>query len=417
MIREGDGLSGLESEAVPPGREFSGARVLGLGVIAMFVLIPVTLPVTVLRGLVLDRFEVTELQTSLFMSLNMIAAVLAAPIAGGLSDRWGRRKPIILVALLVDAVCWVGLTLPLSFSGFLAIRFCEGIAHIFALSLLLALASDHAGPERRGRIMGAAGAGLTLGVALGAPLGGVLGKNDPFIPLYVGAGLSLFAAFWVLLLLFEGPLSSKRASFREITAAIRGNRWLLLPLVFAFADRFTVGFFTTTFSLYLKRIHDLDPPRIGFLLALFLLPFGLLSYGFGRLSEKVSRARLVCLGSFFYGLGTLTLGWWSVDGLPILMVTLGVLSAVMFVPSLILTVDLTDSKLKATALGAFNAAGSLGFVLGPLTGGFVSQTVAATAGWHAGYQFAFVVAGLAEIACVLIAFPFFARLSREGKTV
>ncbi|MGA0869683.1 MAG: hypothetical protein ACO3UM_12210, partial [Planctomycetota bacterium] len=48
-----------------PGKLPSG---LLLGVVAVFVLMPATLPVTVLRGLVHDRFGVSELATSVFMS-------------------------------------------------------------------------------------------------------------------------------------------------------------------------------------------------------------------------------------------------------------------------------------------------------------------------------------------------------------
>ena len=47
---------------------------------------PVTLPVPVLRSRVGDRFAVSEFSTSLFMSVNMVGAALAAPLAGALAD-------------------------------------------------------------------------------------------------------------------------------------------------------------------------------------------------------------------------------------------------------------------------------------------------------------------------------------------
>jgi len=46
----------------------------------------------------------------------------------------------------------------------------------------------------------------------------------------------------------------------------------------------------------------------------------------------------------------------------------------------------------------------------------VSETVAAWAGWEAGYRVAFGVAGAAEIACVALALPFLLRLARAGRT-
>ena len=157
--------------------ELSGRHVLILALLGLLILIPVTLPVTVLRGLVLERFGVSEFLTSLFMSVNMVGAILGAPLAGAVSDRLGRRKPLMVGALVLDAVLLWSLTLPVPFPLFMGLRFVEGMAHIFALSLLLALASDLA-TLRRGRVLGATGAGISLGVAVGAPLGGILGSAE-----------------------------------------------------------------------------------------------------------------------------------------------------------------------------------------------------------------------------------------------
>lgn len=403
---------------LPGPTAYGGARIAALGVIAVLTLVPVTLPVTVLRGLVHDRFAVSELLTSLFMSINMIGAVFAAPLAGALADRWGRRVPLIAGALAVDAVLLLGLTRDVSFATFMALRFVEGCAHIVALSLLLGLATHAREPAQRGRVMGLVGGGITLGVAIGAPLGGALGRSDPLVPLYAGSALVLLAAGLAALVLREtGPESdAERPSLAAILDAVRRHKLMLAPLAFAFADRFTVGFYTTTFSLFLSRIHGLDPPRIGFLIAVFMLPFALLSYPFGRLSERVSRVAMISAGSLVYGLATVAVGFCPPGALPGLMVGLGVASAVMFVPSLLITSDAAPESIRSTAMGAFNAAGSLGFIIGPLTGGLVSQAVAAEHGWQTGYQTAFTVAGLSEIACVMIAMPFLARLVRSGQT-
>jgi MFS family permease len=395
---------------------YAGTRIAVLGVLALLMLLPVTLPVTVLRALVHERFGVSELLTSLFMSINMIGAVLAAPPAGALADRFGRRRDWIALALAADALCLFALTLPLPFAAFLALRFVEGCAHIVALSLLLSLAAAVGGEERRGRVMGLVGGGITLGVAIGAPLGGVVGRSDPLLPLLLGSGIVAAAALLARIGLVEVGAGEARPSFAEILRALRANPLLGAPLAYSFVDRFTVGFFTTTFSLYLSRIHALSAPRIGFLIALFMLPFALLSYPFGRIAERRSRVAMVAGGSFVYGLFTCTLGYWPIEALGWLMLLLGVASAVMFVPSLVLATDAAPREIRGSALGAFNAAGSLGFIAGPLVGGFVSQSVAQVASWEAGYRAAFAVAGASEVVCVCVTLPFLIRLIRLGRT-
>jgi MFS family permease len=387
-----------------------------LGLIAALMLAPVTMPVPVLRGLVAERFAVGDFQTSLFMSVNMIGALLTAPLAGALADRIGRQKMLIAAALGADAACLAALTAPVPFWVFLAIRFAEGCAHIAALSLLLSLAGELARHAGRGRTLGAVGSGITLGVALGAPLGGWLGRGDHFLPLRAGALVLLALAGLVAICLRDAPRTAQRPSWRQIAALARAETALLVPLAFAFVDRFTVGFFTTTFTLYLRRVHELPVAEVGLLLGLFLGPFSLLSWPFARLSERTSRCALVAGGSLAYGLGVITLGAWSPGALPALMLLLGVLSAVMFVPSLLLLTDLAPGAIRSTALGAFNAAGSLGFVLGPLVGGAVSQLVGEATTWQRGYAAAFAVAGAAEIGCVLVTWPALRRLVRAGRT-
>lgn len=401
-----------------PQNDVSGARILGLGALALLTLVPVTLPVPVLREMVLERFSVSELATSTFMSINMVGAILAAPIAGALSDRFGRRRPFVVGALVVDALCFWALTLPVSFPVFMLVRFVEGCAHIFALSLVLAHASALASDRQRGRVMGMVGAGLLLGVALGAPLGGALGRLGPLGVLRTGTVLLVLTAGFAAAVMGGGSSRApaghgghERPGLREIVTTLGERPLVAVPLVYAFVDRFTVGFFTTTFSLYLKRIHDVSPAQVGMLLGAFMLPFALLSYPFGRLTERVSPVRMLAGGSLGYGIAAMTLGAWPVAGLPVLMLSLGILAAVMFVPSLLLVMDASDPRARATVLGAFNAAGALGFIVGPLVAGGVSQWVAASHGWQTGYSTAFVVAGLSEVVCVVATIPWLRRLS------
>ncbi len=134
------------SGAAERSARYGNARIAGLGLLAVLVLLPVTLPVPVLRELVQHRFGVSELATSAFMSINMVGAFLAAPLVGALADRWGRRRGLLIGALALDALCFLALTADVPFAAFMAIRFVEGCAHISALSLLMGIASG-ARPE------------------------------------------------------------------------------------------------------------------------------------------------------------------------------------------------------------------------------------------------------------------------------
>src|SRR5262247_3574826 len=218
------------------GSNGSLARVAPLGALAVAIMAPVTMPVPVLRELVHDRFAVSELWTSLFMSINMVGALVAAPLVGALADRIGRRRAILSGALGLDALCFFALTAKIPFALFLGVRFVEGCAHIAALSMLLAAASAALPPERRGRAMGLVGGSMMLGVTIGVPLGGFLGRHDPLLPLEVGAGLLLAAALFGARVVRDGGAGGAggaRTSYAEIHSALRAHPAVLVPLAFS----------------------------------------------------------------------------------------------------------------------------------------------------------------------------------------
>jgi MFS family permease len=373
---------------------YGAARIAGLGLLAVLVLLPVTLPVPVLRELVQQRFGVSELATSAFMSVNMVGAFLSAPLVGALADRIGRRRALLIGALALDAACFLALTARVPFPVFMGIRFLEGCAHISALSMLMGIASSARPEHERSFALGVVGSGLLLGVAMGAPLGGRLGAADALLPLEVGAAIVLAAAALAALIVREtGRAGERRPGFGEIARLVRAHPLVALPLAFSFIDRFTVGFFTSTFVFLVRNEHAFPPARVGILIASFMLPFAFLSFPFGLAAQRTSRVAFLIGGSVIYGALVASLGFWPADVFSWAMPLTGISAAVMFMPSMLMTTETTPERIRTTSLGAFNAAGSLGFIAGPLAGAAVSAAVSARYGALAGYQAAFVLAG------------------------
>lgn len=373
----------------------SRARLTLLGLLTFLLMLPETLPVPVLRGLVVDRFSVSAAQATLFLVANMIGALLATPLVGLHVDRTGRRRRLCVVLLVADALLMQLLAHPVDYTTFLLLRTVEGAAHLSALTLLMSLVADAAG-ERRGRALGMVSAGLTLGVATGAALGGQIGRDDPLLTLHVASVvLCVAAVVGVIVLPADGPVH-RRPGYREVLVAMRREPRLRTPLLLAFLDRFTVGFFTTGFPLMMSGLHAASTPTIGKLLGAFLFPFAVLSYPFGRLAERWSRRRMVAGGSLCYGLLVAAVGvappHWQWLVLPLC----GVMSAIMFVPTLLWLLERAPDVGRSTAIAGFHAAGSLGFLLGPLVCGELIDLGGEDADGY-GYSLAFAVAGAVEV--------------------
>jgi len=405
-------LRGMNSVAGQASRRM----IVALGGVLFLLMLPVTMMVPVLKELVSDRFGVSSAWPHLFMSINMVAAVLTAPFGGHLADRVGRRKPVLIAALAAHTGVLLLMAGADSLWGLLALRFVEGAVHILGVSTVMALAGDWADPARRGRMMGVVGSSLMLGTAFGAPLGGWIGGGTPAHVFLMGAFVAGLAALIAGLFLLDAPHRAGSSSLKAALRLVLTHRELLVPYAYAFADRLCVGVFVSSFVLYLSNVLEISTSQRGLLIALFMLPFAFLCYPMGRLTDRIGRVVPICAGNIGFGIVFAWYGAIPASWMPSAMIVSGVLSAVMFAPNLALCSDLAPLHQRATVYAGFNVAGSLGFMCGPMLGGAVLALVTPAAGAVAGYQSACAAAGMATVVCALVTLPSLLRLRRLGRT-
>lgn len=348
-----------------------------------------------------DRFVLSDTEASLFAVSYLIPHVIFAFIWGAISDRTGWRRRLLVIGFVSTAIFHFTLPFAMDYPILLLVRVGEGASSILGFSIVMTMAVDIAKRTNYGRVMGLMGGVIMLGNTLAFAVGGAIGSRSMVLLCSLGAAALLACAILAARFLHP-PEAIKAGSFRAALLVVRRTPRLLLPYTFTFVDRFTVGFFAVTFPLYALTVHGLDAAASGLLLAAFLLPFALLTYVFGRLSDRVGGIRPLLIGSFFYGIAVLFVGSVRVDMLLPLLILCGILASAMYAPSLWLVARNSPAERRASAMGGFNAAGSVGFALGPMAGGIVSDLY--------GYPAAFVVAGLSEILLVLAVLPLVRRL-------
>lgn len=376
-------------------RESINMKQLGLLAGAMFVaMLTLTLPVAQLEEFI-DRLlpnggedvALTTTAKGFFQTAHFLAYIPFAFIWGALSDRSGKRKPILLAGLLGQAVMFSLMPFVGDLWLLYVARFIEGTFSIAVVSMLMTMALDHAPAGRRGMALGIFSLGMLLGNAVGAPLGGVVARISYQYPFWLGAVLLLIMATLITLFGRESGGVTPAYSFRKAMLALKEKPRLYIPYAFSLLDRLTVGFFIGPFIALGKEVYGLDAAQRGVYLAVFLACFAFLSPLGGMLSDRFGRARPMLLGTVLYGLMLMLIGTVSKEMLFVVMAIGGLSGAVLYPPSIALVGDYAGPGQRGVAMGGFNLAGSIGFAAGPLifslvadiTGSLIAPALAAGA--------------------------------------
>src|SRR6266566_5341142 len=165
-----------------------------------------------------QRFHASPTMVGLlFGSFGVALLALSIPL-GAMSDRLGRKGMMIgALALLTGATLLFAYaqSLPMLFAA----RMLQGVADAATWVVGFALIADLYGEDERGRAMGLAMGGSTLGFIIGPLLGGWLYEIGGIrLPFLVVAGLAA-----VDLIVFAGVTPST-----ENTPAVAGSMWQLL---------------------------------------------------------------------------------------------------------------------------------------------------------------------------------------------
>ena len=239
----------------------------------------------------------------------------AMPVIGALSDRFGRRR-VILLSNLGLGLDYVLMALAPNLAWLFVGRVISGITAA-SVSTGMAYIADVTPPEKRAAAFGRVGIAFGLGFVLGPALGGLLGSVDPRLPFWVAAGLSLANALYGLFILPESLPPEKRRAFEWRRANPLGSLRLLRShpelsgmAVVMFLSNLAHAALPATFVLYAGYRYGWDARDVGLVLASVgicsaIVQGAVVGPAVRRLGERrVLLAGLACgaVGFFAYGL-------------------------------------------------------------------------------------------------------------------
>ena len=121
-----------------------------------------------------DRFNATAGQVGLLLTANALAQMIAAPVFGRLSDRWG-RKPMLIISVSGTILAFLLFSFSTSLSMLFVSRILDGLLG-GNTALARAYITDITDSQNRAKGLGLIGAAFGLGFIVGPFAGGQLIK-------------------------------------------------------------------------------------------------------------------------------------------------------------------------------------------------------------------------------------------------
>lgn len=309
------------------------------------------------------RLGIDEGAIGIYLGLGFAAVTVGALSAGWFSDRFQRRKLSIMVASLV--------TIPATYlmgqvNTLLLLTICTMLAWLSAgltTATFNILAGLHAEADQRGRIFGIMGVAVTLGLALGGFVAGIIVDHWGYAALYLAA-----AAVWLVPIAAAWFLDDSRATARPTIGAPKPLAVRLSPAIWLLLIANTLSA-VTGFSAGLVRplimnAMAFEATAIAAATSFSSLVTLPLPYLVGWLSDRLGRRQLL-IATYAFGTAAMLIlaasrdvwqFWFSACLFSVAGAAAGVVSAYV--------TDLATPESLGRALSYFSATGWIGAIFG-----------------------------------------------------
>ena len=238
-----------------------------------------------------DKLDISKLQSSYIITVYSIVAIIFIPLAGYLSDRFGRKKVLIpaliltgIGGLIAGLAAW---KMDSAFAVILMGRILQGIGASGAMPIVLPLVGDmFRRDEEASATLGIIETSNTVGKVLSPILGAALTALIWFLPFF---SIPVFCLISLLMVIFLIKEEEKDA---EMTFSVywdniktvfhQHSRWLIAVFIIGAILMFILFGFLFYLSSILEDTFDIKGIKKGFLLAIPLLALSITSYVTGK---------------------------------------------------------------------------------------------------------------------------------------
>lgn len=331
----------------------------------------------------------TLLQVGLVSSLSAMPRLISGPIAGLLSDRWGRR-PMLILGAIGHGLILVGQFATTNYVHYALLEALAGITIAIWTISSSVLIADLTKIANRGRTVAFRDTAMRLGMLAGPLVGGFIAAQFELRWVFIFiASTKVVAIFVVLFLIPEtSPVRTQRdaaalpGKVRRVTRG--GIPWAMFrSRSFVAVAAATIcfgmiglgpGIFRTYYPIHAQETLMLSTDVIGNLVAmggvLTMLAAAPTGFAVDRFGRKWPLAfGLVLLGASVYLLGAST----AFIGIAIAFSVFAIAEGMNTNTNQTYAMDLAPAEQRGVFLSAFHFATSAGMMIGPLLAGLLAE--------------------------------------------
>jgi MFS transporter, DHA1 family, multidrug resistance protein len=340
------------------------------------------IPVTALYA---EQFDVSNTAIGLSVAIYGLARLMANMPAGRLADQTGRRRTLALGGILTvigSVLCAVAPTYPL----FLAARFIAGAGAACVLTAGQIVLADIARPENRGRVMAIYQGVFLVTVGAGAWPGGWLATTfDLAAPFWANAVLAAFVTViaWVFVpetrhlssdRVHAGASHASSGFLTQMGFLLRSEGLVLISMVGLSAAFARTGGLFNVIPLLAEKEIGLTPDQIGLGLGMVSIVGLVLVYPSGVLVDRFGRKSVIVPSTILSGVSMLA--FMVADGFgPFMVASIfwAIATGISGAAPGAYAADVAPPGMMASAMGLYRALSDIGYVVGPLALGGVSD--------------------------------------------
>lgn len=339
-----------------------------------------------------ESFGVSYTLVSFVVAIYAVGRLIADLPVGMLGDKIG-RKPVLLVGVLTITATAFLCAFASSFWELLLYRLLQGVGSAMWQTMRTTMLQDLLKPEERGRILGYFQAFTLIGSSAGPSVGGIVaeywGITAPFYAYGLGSLVCLILSYFLI----AEPKTARTHSANnnggsfswDIVKRLMTNTGYFIACfatLIAFLTRQALR--NTLIPLYGNQELKLDSAEIGYVSSLATLANLLITVPIGYALDKFGR-KTVLVPSL--ALAAITSGIFSLTGdfvqLALACILLGLSQGVGGQAPLAMASDSTMNEPHGLSMGLFRVFGDVGFIIGPIMVGAITDGYGLKAAFYA----------------------------------